>query len=91
MNAQTETRVNSSLFNLGVRCRWVNNISQPLYPWERYSFYRKLGGPQGWPGQVQKTAFPPGTNPSTVQIKYLPIHRVLFGLVSKIKMKIQKF
>jgi len=70
MNAQTRTRGNSSLFNLGVIYGWVDNTtSQPLYPWERYPLYRKLGGPQGWPGQVQKTSFPPGFNPSTVLSK----------------------
>jgi hypothetical protein len=92
MNAQTKTRGDSSLLNLSVRCGWViNTTSQPLYPWERYSLHRKFGGPQGWPGQVQKTLFPQGFNPSTVQVKYLTIHGVLFGLVLKIKMKIQKF
>ena len=33
----------------------------------RYSLYRRLGGPQGWSGQVQKILPPPGFNPRTVQ------------------------
>jgi len=69
MNAQTRTRGNSSLFNLGVRYGWAGNTSRPLYPWERYTLYSKLGGPQGWHEQVQKTSFPPGFSPSTVLSK----------------------
>ena len=32
-----------------------------------YPLYRKLGGPQGWSGQVRKISLPPGFNPQTVQ------------------------
>jgi len=28
----------------------------------RYPLYRRLGGPQGWSGQVQKISPPPGNN-----------------------------
>ena len=33
----------------------------------RYQFYRRLGGPQGWSGQVRKISPPPGFDPRTVQ------------------------
>jgi len=33
----------------------------------QYLFYRRLGGPQGRSGQVQKISPPPGFNPRTVQ------------------------
>ena len=32
-----------------------------------YPLYRRLGGTQGWPGQVWKISPPPGFNPRTVQ------------------------
>jgi hypothetical protein len=49
---------------------WVGNATpQPLYPQEKtqYPSYRRLGGPQGRSGQVQKILPPPGLNPRTVQ------------------------
>ena len=33
----------------------------------RYPLYRRLGGPQGWSGQVQKISPPPGLDPRSVQ------------------------
>ena len=33
----------------------------------RYPLYRRLGGPQGWSGQVQKIMSPPGFDSRTVQ------------------------
>ena len=33
----------------------------------RHPFYRRLGGPQGWSGQVRKISPPPGFDPRTVQ------------------------
>ena len=33
----------------------------------RYPLYRRLGGPQGWFGWVQKPSSPPGFDPWTVQ------------------------
>jgi hypothetical protein len=33
----------------------------------RYPLYRRLGGPQGRPGQVRKISSPPGFDPRTVQ------------------------
>jgi hypothetical protein len=33
----------------------------------RYPLYRRLGGPQGWSGQVRKILPPPGFDPRTVQ------------------------
>ena len=33
----------------------------------RYPLYRRLGGPQGWSGQVQKISPPPGFDSRTVQ------------------------
>ena len=33
----------------------------------QYPLYRRLGGPQGWSGQVQKISPPLGFNPQTVQ------------------------
>jgi hypothetical protein len=32
-----------------------------------YPLYRRLGGPQGWSGQVQKILPPPGFDPRTIQ------------------------
>jgi len=32
-----------------------------------YPLYRRLGGPQGWSGQVWKISPPPGFDPRTVQ------------------------
>ena len=41
----------------------------PLYPGKetRYPLYRRLGGPQGWSGLVQKISPPPGFDPWTIQ------------------------
>jgi len=40
----------------------------PLSPGETcYPLFRRLGGPQGWPEQVQKISPPPGVDPRTVQ------------------------
>jgi hypothetical protein len=33
----------------------------------RYTFYRRLGGPQGQSGQVRKISPPPGFDPRTIQ------------------------
>jgi len=33
----------------------------------RYLLYRRLGGPQGWSAQVQKTLPPLGFDPRTIQ------------------------
>jgi len=33
----------------------------------QYPLYRRLGGPQGWFGWVQKPSSPPGFDPRTVQ------------------------
>ena len=33
----------------------------------RYPLYRRLGGPQGWSGEVQKISPPPGFDSRTVQ------------------------
>jgi len=33
----------------------------------QYPLYRRLGGPQGWSGEIQKMWPPPGFNPWTVQ------------------------
>ena len=33
----------------------------------RYALCRRLGGPQGWSGQVRKISPPPGLDPRTVQ------------------------
>ena len=33
----------------------------------QYPLYRRLGGPQGWSGQVRKISPPPGFDPRTVQ------------------------
>jgi len=33
----------------------------------RYPLYMRLGGPQGWSGQVRKISPPPGFDPRTVQ------------------------
>jgi hypothetical protein len=33
----------------------------------RYPLYGRLGGPQGWSGQMRKISPPPGFDPLTVQ------------------------
>jgi len=33
----------------------------------QYPMYKRLGGPQGQPGLVQKISLPPGFDPSTIQ------------------------
>jgi hypothetical protein len=47
----------------------VSIIPQPLYPlgttW--YPMYRRLGGPQGWSGCVQKISSPPAFDSRAVQ------------------------
>jgi hypothetical protein len=42
----------------------------------RYPLYRRLGGPQGWSGQVQKISPPPGFDARTVQ----PVAQSLYRL-----------
>ena len=32
----------------------------------QYPLYRRLGGPQGWSGQVQEISTPPGFHPWTI-------------------------
>jgi hypothetical protein len=49
---------------------WVVNATlRSLYPpgKTRYSLYRRLGGPQGWFGQLRKISPPPGFDPRTFQ------------------------
>jgi len=58
------------LFNFGVRSRWVVSATpQLLYTpgITQYSLCRRLGGTQGWSGQVLKISPSPGFNPQTVQ------------------------
>ena len=54
----------------GIR-RGEESVSRPgrsLLPGKtRYPLYRRLGGPQGRSGQVQKISPPPGFDPRTVQ------------------------
>jgi hypothetical protein len=43
------------ILNHSTECGWVvNAIPLPLYPQERdpVTLYRRMGGPQGWSGQV---------------------------------------
>ena len=42
----------------------------------RYPSYRRLGGPQGWSGQVQKISPPPGCDPRTVQLVAQSLYRL---------------
>ena len=54
----------------GTRRWWgVSVTSRTLLPLRktRYPLYRRLGGPQGQSGQVQKISPPPGFDPRTVQ------------------------
>jgi hypothetical protein len=56
--------------DLGARRGWVvSTTPRPLFPpgKTRYPLYRRLGGPQDWPGRVRKIAPPPGYDPRTVQ------------------------
>ena len=48
---------------------WSTSCPGHFTPWKetRYPFYRRLGGPQGRSGQVQKISPPPGFDPRTVQ------------------------
>jgi hypothetical protein len=59
-----------SFFTLGARWGWVvNATSRPLYTGKenRYPLYRRLSGPMGRSGQVQKISPPPGFDPRTLQ------------------------
>ena len=54
----------------GTRRGWraTSRPGQSLLPGKtRYPLYRRLGGPQGRSGQVQKISPPPGFDPRTVQ------------------------
>ena len=58
------------LFNLGARwVRWLTPRPGRVTSGKdtRYPLYRRLGGPQGRPGQVRRIPSPPGFNPRTVQ------------------------
>ena len=64
-----------SFFNLSCRWEWVV-IAQ-------YTSYRRLGGPQGWFGRVQKILTRPlGLNPQTVQsvVSHSPDYSVLIHM-----------
>ena len=57
-------------FDLGAR--WGGWSAQDPYRFTpgketRYPFYRRLGGPEGWPGRVQKISPVPEFDPRTVQ------------------------
>ena len=57
-------------FNLG--SRW-GGWSRPRPGRETlYTFYRRLGGPQGRSGRVRKMSLPPGFDPRTVQRVSMP-------------------
>jgi len=49
--------------------RGQHHAPATLYPQERpqHPLHRRLGGPQGQSGQVQKISSPPGFDPQTVQ------------------------
>ena len=51
------------------RGRGVSVTPRPLFTRGKdgYPLYRRLGGPQGWSGQVRKISPPPGFDPRTVQ------------------------
>ena len=56
--------------NHGTRRRWGISVTpRPLFtPGKtRYPLYRRLGGPQGWSGEVRKISPPLGLDPRTVQ------------------------
>jgi len=47
---------------------WASHPGRSLPPGKtHYPLYRRLGGPQGRSGQVQKISPPPGFDPRTVQ------------------------
>ena len=47
---------------------WVSRPGRSSPPGKtRYPLYRRLSGPQGWSGQVQKISPPPGFDPRTIQ------------------------
>ena len=54
----------SALDGVGGQCQAPASL--PLEE-TRYPLYRRLGGPQGWSGQVQKMSPSPGFDPRTVQ------------------------
>jgi len=70
-SAHRESRGIALLFlNHGTRRRWVVSITpRPLFTLgkTRYPLYRRLGGPQGGSGQVQKISPPLGFDPRTIQ------------------------
>jgi len=45
------------------------HVPTPIPPGKtQYPLYRRLGGPQGWSGWVQKISPPPELDPWTVQL-----------------------
>ena len=49
---------------------WVVNATpRPIYPPvnNQYTFYRRLGGPQGQSGEVRSISVPPGFDIRTIQ------------------------
>ena len=69
--AHTGSRGIAILFlDHGTRRGWGVSITpQPLFTLgkTRYPLYRRLGGSQGWSGQVRKISPPPVFNPQTIQ------------------------
>ena len=69
---QGEQRYSSSLFNFsargGVGGQCQARAAVPLgITW--YTLYRRLDGPQGWPGWVRNISLPLGVDPQTVLIR----------------------
>jgi hypothetical protein len=65
----TEGKEVYSFFNPGARRGWVVNATPSRFTpgKDLLPLYRRLGGPQGRSGRVQKISLPPGFDPRTVQ------------------------
>ena len=59
----------------------------------RYSLYRRLGGPQGWSGQVRKISPPTGIRPPDRLARSESLYRLSYrGLLTKvIELQISNF
>jgi len=79
--AQTGIRGIAVLLNFGTRLEWV--VTTTPWPWKEphYLFYKRLGGPHGWSGQVgeEKSCCPHlGLNPKLFILQPISIPTMLF-------------
>jgi hypothetical protein len=71
----------------------VNTMPGLLYPSGKtwYPLYRRLGGPQGWSGRVQKISIPIGIDPRIVQpiaaVPTTPMYTIYIHVIAKITIR----